>query len=122
MLRSSFWPAKLLWLRHTQPKLFARVAHWMSPAEWLQRELCGEARSSYAMASGTGLFNPATLRWDSGLLKRCRISPRKLNALGEKPLRSSARLGRRFPELREALWFPAIGDGAASNLGSGATK
>src|SRR6266478_4856016 len=34
----------------------------------------------------------------------------------------SARLARRFPELREALWFPAIGDGAASNLGSGATK
>src|SRR6266478_1919490 len=53
MLRSSFWPAKLLWLQRTQPKLFARAARWMSPAEWLQRELCGEARCSYAMASGT---------------------------------------------------------------------
>ncbi|HXI82521.1 MAG TPA: gluconokinase [Verrucomicrobiae bacterium] len=122
MLRSSFWPAKLLWLRRTQPKLFASVTHWMSPAEWLQREFCGDACCSYAMASATGLFNPATLRWDAGLLKRCRISPRKLNALSEEPLQSSARLGRRFPELREALWFPAIGDGAASNLGSGATK
>lgn len=29
---------------------------------------------------------------------------------------------RQFPELAGALWFPAIGDGAASNLGSGCTK
>ena len=122
MLRSSYWPAKLLWLRRTQPKVFTRVAHWMSPAEWLQRELCGEGRCSYAMANGTGLFNSSTLRWDARLLKRCRISPGKLNALGEEALRISARWARKFPELREALWFPAIGDGAASNLGSGATK
>jgi len=122
MLRSSYWPAKLVWLRRTRPKVFTRVVHWMSPAEWLLRELCGEARCSYAMASGTGLINPATLRWDAGLLKRCRISQRKLNALDEEPLRISTRCARKFPELREALWFPAIGDGAASNLGSGATK
>ncbi len=122
MLRSSYWPAKLLWLRSTQPKVFTRVAQWMSPAEWLQRELCGEARCSYAMANGTGLFNPTTLRWDAGLLKRCYISPKKLNALSEEPLRISTRWARKFPELRETLWFPSIGDGAASNLGSGATK
>ena len=30
MLRSSFWPAKLVWLRRTQPRLFAQVARWMS--------------------------------------------------------------------------------------------
>jgi gluconokinase len=122
MLRSSYWPAKLLWLRRTQPKVFARVSHWMSPAEWLQRELCGEARCSYAMANGTGLFNLATLRWDAKLLKRCHISPKKLNTLNEEPLRISVRWALKFPELREALWFSAIGDGAASNLGSGATK
>src|ERR1017187_3313683 len=122
MLRSSFWPAKLLWLRCTEPEFFACVARWVSPAEWLQRELCGDARCSYAMASGTGLFNPATLRWDAGILKRCRISQKELNTLSEEPVRISTRWGRKFPELREALWFPAIGDGAASNLGSGATK
>jgi gluconokinase len=122
MLRSSYWPAKLLWLRRTRPKLFARAARWMSPAEWLQRELCGDARCSYAMANGTGLFNLVTLRWDVRLLKRCRVSPGKLNALNQEPLRISTGWARKFSELREALWFPAIGDGAASNLGSGATK
>ncbi len=122
MLRASYWPAKLLWLRRAQPGIFARVSHWMSPAEWLQRELCGEARCSYAMASGTGLFNHSTLRWDTALLQRCHISSQKLNTLGEEPLRLSPRMKQKFPELHETLWFPAIGDGAASNLGSGATE
>jgi gluconokinase len=60
MLRSSYWPAKLLWLRRTRPKLFTRVTRWMSPAEWLHLELCGEAGCSYAMASGTGLLYVTT--------------------------------------------------------------
>lgn len=122
MLRSSYWPAKLVWLRRTRPQLFARVKRWMSPAEWLHRELCGEAGCSYAMASGTGLFNPSTLQWDADLLRRCRISLQTLHPLTEGPLLLSARFQRKFPGLRDALWFPAIGDGAAGNLGSGATK
>jgi gluconokinase len=122
MLRSSYWPAKLLWLRRTRPKLFARVDRWMSPAEWLHLELCGEAGCSYAMASGTGLFNVSTLGWDGELLRRCRLSPRELNPLAEGPLLLSAHAQREFPELRDALVFPPIGDGAASNLGSGTTS
>lgn len=121
MVRSSYWPAKLVWLRRTQPGLFARVARWMSPGEWLHLDLCGEAGCSYAMASGTGLFNPSPLQWDAPLLKRCRISPRRLNPLVDGPWLLSNRLSRQFPELRDALVFSAIGDGAASNLGSGAT-
>ena len=41
MLRSSFWPAKLLWLRRTQAPLFRKIKRWMSPAEWLQLQLTG---------------------------------------------------------------------------------
>jgi gluconokinase len=122
MLRSSYWPAKLLWLRRTRPNLFGRVARWMSPAEWLHVELCGEAGCSYAMASGTGLFGVSTLRWDAELLRRCHLSARELNPLLEGPLVLSAEARRRFPELRDALVFPPIGDGAASNLGSGTTS
>ncbi len=122
MLRSSYWPAKLLWLRRTRPKLFARVTRWMSPAEWLHLELCGEAGCSYAMASGTGLFNVSTLQWDAEILRRCRLSPQALNPLSEEPLVLSGHVRRKFPELHDALVFPAIGDGAASNLGSGTTS
>jgi gluconokinase len=117
MLRASFWPARLAWWHRTQPK--QKIARWMSPAEWLYAELIGESACSFAMASGTGLFNPATLEWDAEMLGVAGISACQLNAVSDAPL-SGAKSS--FAALREAQWFPAIGDGAASNLGSGAVE
>ncbi|MEO8350800.1 MAG: gluconokinase [Chthoniobacteraceae bacterium] len=122
MLRTSFWPAKLAWLQRTNGKVFARVKHWMSPAEWVQKVLVGEANCAVGMATGTGLFNPSKLEWDSGLLDRFNLSPQKLQPLSEEPSVVGGELAKAVPELRGVPWFPAIGDGAASNLGSGATR
>lgn len=123
MLRSSFWPAKLRWLRRTQPSLFRRVREWISPADWIMREICGVSGISHAMASGTGLYDPARLDWDPVLLEYCKITPAMLGTPGDTPLRATRRATlTRFPELDGADWYPAIGDGAASNLGSGATQ
>jgi gluconokinase len=74
------------------------------------------------MATGTGLFNPAKLTWDSELLKKCAISPEQLRTLGNEAVPVAGELAGIIPELRGIPWFPAIGDGAASNLGSGATR
>jgi gluconokinase len=120
MSRTSFWPAKLLWLRKTHPRLYAAAARWVSPAEWIQQRWCGNATVSLSMASGTGLLNGHTLQWDQPLLRRCNITSRHLNPLSEAPQLLRPNLTRRYPELRHAPWFPALGDGAASNLGSGA--
>lgn len=122
MLRSSFWTAKLTWLRAAEPELFARVARWMSVAEWLQLELCGAANCAIAMATGTGLFNPNTLTWDAEMLGRCGVNVGQLQSLSDDPQRTGAALAKELPELAETLWYPGIGDGAASNLGSGATR
>jgi gluconokinase len=121
MVRTSFWPARLAWLRRTQPKSFSQVPRWMSPAEWLYRELLdGEVNCSFSMASGTGLFNAHTLAWDAAMLERCELDETKLNPISESSS-ASLRSDKLFPELKNVPWFPAIGDGAASNLGSGAT-
>ncbi len=122
MLRASFWPAKLVWLQRAKPSLFKKVREWISPAEWLQRELCGEAFCAYGMATGTGLFNPTKLAWVPGLLERCRVTPDQLGQLGDTPTELQPAWAAKFPELAGVPWFPAIGDGAASNLGSGATR
>ncbi len=122
MIRASFWPAKLAWLQRTNRKLFTRVKHWMSPAEWVQKILIGEANCALGMATGTGLFNPSKLEWDSALLNRFDLSPDQLQPLGEEPTVVAGELANAIPELRGVPWFPAIGDGAASNLGSGATR
>lgn len=121
MLRSSFWPAKLLWMQRRDPELFKVVSHWISPAEWLQQTLTGEASCALGMATGTGLFNPSTLDWDPSLLDLCGLTPQQLLPLSDNPTPVSGSLARDFPELAGVPWFPGIGDGAASNLGSGCT-
>ena len=109
MLRASFWPAKLLWLRRTQPKLFRRVTRWVAPAEWIFEEIFGVRACSHSMASGTGLYDFAARNWDGELLEIVGLTNSQLN-----PLRDRV-------EAKGATIFPAIGDGAASNLGSGAS-
>lgn len=122
MLRSSFWPAKLHWIRRTMPGVFKRVKRWMSPAEWIQKQLCKSVTCAFGMATGTGLFNPTELLWDSELLETLCVSPDQLFPLCDDPADASQATIREFPALKDAKWFPAIGDGAASNLGSGCTE
>ncbi len=124
MLRASFWPAKLRWLARTKPRQFRRVARWQSPSDWLAGLYCdgGADACAYGMATGTGLFNPTTLRWEGDLATRSGIRPEQLCPLSEEPLVLSESTRKRFPALADARWWPAVGDGAASNLGSGATQ
>lgn len=122
MLRASFWTAKLRWLQRTQKRLFNRVRWWMSPAEWLQQQFCGGAHCAFAMATGTGLLDPTKLQWDEEMLEITGASPEKLLPLTDDPHVVEGAAAQRFPQLAGARWFPAIGDGAASNLGSGAVK
>jgi len=122
MLRTSFWPAKLRWLAKHQKRIFGRADRWMSPAEWIQQELCDESRCALGMATGTGLFNPSRNAWEQEFLEACHISESQLNPLSNEPSRITPKLAKALPQLADAAWFPAIGDGAASNLGSGATS
>jgi gluconokinase len=109
MLRASFWPAKLLWLRRTRPQLFRRVARWVSPAEWIFDQIFAVRACSHSMASGTGLYDFARRDWDEELLAVCRLTRSQLNLLRDEVAGDGLTV------------YPAIGDGAASNLGSGAS-
>jgi gluconokinase len=122
MARASFWPAKLLWLRKTNSGLFREVTRWVSPAEWIQERWCDGATVSLSMASGTGLLDGHALRWHRPLLRRCGLNETHLNPISDEPSVISKAKARRFPELASVSWHPAIGDGVASNLGSGATR
>ena len=116
MLRASFWPAKLRWLRRTDRRLFRKVARWVSPAEWIFEEIFGASGSSHSMASATGLYDLRTAIWHSALCEACEVELKKLGALAGVSLRSTTSL----QGMGEATVFSAIGDGAAGNLGSGA--
>ena len=120
-LHSSYWPAKLRWLAREHPAESARVARWGSFGEFLELNLFGEATTSVSMASGTGLFDQAAGRWDLEALAAAEVDAHQLFPLADRaePRRGlRAPWAGRWPALRTATWFPAVGDGAASNVGS----
>ncbi len=124
-LHPSYLPAKLFWLRQTAADLFGRVVRWVSPGEFLHLQLLGETVCGEAMASATGLYDQRARAWHGPILEALNISPADLSPLV--PIsRPSGSLRRehadRWPQLARAVWYPAIGDGACSNFGSGAGR
>jgi gluconokinase len=118
-LHSSYWPAKLAWLRATQPDTFERVRTWVSPGEFVQRRLLGDATASVSMASATGLLVQETCEWDEELAAELGVEG-KLPEIGDAPREGLTReWAERWPTLAAIPWFPAVGDGATSNLGAG---
>lgn len=115
---SSFWPAKLLWLRKERPGSFARTDLWLSLSDYLALKLCGLAVTSISMASGTGVFDQGRCDWDGELLRFLGVRRSQLPAIAHSPIELSATFANRWPRLRHALWFPSIGDGAADHIGS----
>jgi len=110
VLHPSYWPAKLAWLRRTQPETWAAAAHFVSFGEYLLARLAGEGPMSVSSASGTGLFALRTLDWDDDLLSVLELDRERLPPVTDEPV------GTAEP------WFPALGDGACANVGVGCVE
>jgi gluconokinase len=124
-LHSSYWPAKLRWLRRTDPDTFRRTTRWLSFAEYALGRLCQEeaGAATICMASGTGLLDVHAMIWDAEMLEVSGIDIDGLSPLVDlgPPGCLRADFANRWPALANARWFPALGDGACANVGSGAT-
>lgn len=121
----SYWPAKLLWLRNKRGELFRQATRWMSFSDFVSLQLFGDATTSVSMASGTGLVNQRTCEWDGELLAALGLSRAQLPPIassGNTHQRLRAAPALRWPLLERAAWFPAIGDGAANNIGAGCVR
>ncbi|HWQ13812.1 MAG TPA: gluconokinase [Roseiflexaceae bacterium] len=122
MLRTSYWPARLAWLRRTRPEVFRRAARWATLGEYLELRLFGRCRMSTSVASWSGLLDRRRLVWDAPLLAALGVPEERLSPLADASEPLAGLLpehAARWPALRDVPWFPAIGDGAAANLGSG---
>jgi len=120
-LHACYWPAKIRWLAQAHPEIAARTARYVSFSEYLHERLLGRAVCSLSMASGTGLLNIRTRAWDHELLDLLHLSPAHLPTLGDLPdsiQGLTSEFAGRWPALSRVPWFPALGDGAAANLGS----
>jgi gluconokinase len=123
-IHSAYLPARFCWLARTRPATFNTVQHWLSVGEYVLWRFLGVRRASYSVASWTGLLNRHTLTWDEEWLARLDLTAAKLSPLADvdQPLQGLIDpWATRWPALKNVPWFPAIGDGAAANLGSGCT-
>src|SRR5438105_5079575 len=122
VLHPSYVPAKLLWLSEARPEAYRATRRWMSFGEYLLLKLSGRAVASISMVSGSGLWNQNENDYDSGILSVLPIDRNQLASVQEmdKPLLElCAGYRSRWPEFAGAQWYPALGDGACNNIGSG---
>ncbi len=118
----AYWPAFLRWFARANASLFRHVSRWISIGEYVELKLFGEASMSYSVASWTGLLDRYRLMWDAPLLKALPVQIGQLSPLVDAgiPRQGLApEFATRWPALREVRWFPALGDGATANVGSG---
>ncbi len=119
---SAYLPAFFRWFARAKPELFRQVARWVTLGEYLELKLFGETSVSYSVASWSGLLDRRRLVWDQSLLAVLPVRAARLSSLTDPHV---PRLGlrpefaSRWPTLSRVPWFPAVGDGAAANIGSG---
>ncbi|HEX7144458.1 MAG TPA: gluconokinase [Gaiellaceae bacterium] len=104
-IHTSYWPAKLAWLAEERPEVFRSAHRFVSFCDYLYERLLGrEIPTSISMASPTGLVDLRTRTWDSELLETLDLAAERLPVISDAPVDS---------------WYPALFDGACSNLGAG---
>jgi gluconokinase len=119
---SSYWPAKLLWLAANRPAEFRATHSFLSFPEYLYLKLLGSPGASTSMVSATGLWDQNKSDYDPETLAALPIRREQLPdpaALDQSETQLRPEYRSLWPEFAKARWFPALGDGACNNLGSG---
>ena len=122
VLHPSYVPAKLLWLAENEPEAFQASKRWVSFGEYLYLMLFGKAACSTSMASGTGLWDQNRNDYDPELLELLPVRREQLaqpEEMDEPVCQLLPPFRQRFPLFDGIPWFPALGDGACNNVGSG---
>jgi gluconokinase len=126
-LHPSYYPARLTWLYSLPATASLKIWRWVSPSEYLLGQWFGVQAIdvSVSMASGTGLFMQESQTWDAELCAAIGLDPQLLSPIVDLDTPASGLLfeyATRWPALRDTPFFPAVGDGACGNIGSGCTN
>ena len=115
-----YWSAKVPFLR---AELGAgERLRFLGLPDYLRGILLGTDATSVSMASGTGLLDLTAQTWDTEAMELAGLAPdTELPVVDDTPVRLAPRWRDRWPALADARWTATLGDGAASNLGSGCT-
>jgi gluconokinase len=115
---TTYWTVKVPWLART---VRPAPSGYLGLAEYVTNALLGDPRASVSLASGTGLLELVSMRWLDEALALAGVDAEAIPELLEPDWtgKLDGKAARRWPALEGAVWHPAVGDGAASNLGAG---
>jgi gluconokinase len=122
VFHTSYWPSKLLWLHENRADAFARTTRWISFGEYLFLRILGVPASSTSMVSASGIWNQNSASYDEKMLSLLPIREDQLcgvEELDHAPERLLPKYRALWPLFDGIPWFPALGDGACNNVGSG---
>src|SRR5260221_7271506 len=102
----------------TQAHYTAQTTYWMSLGDYVLYRLTGERQVSVSAASWTGLLDRQQMVWEPRILEALALRPEQLSTISAQP-RYLTDTQSRWPTLAGIPWLPAIGDGAAANIGAG---
>jgi gluconokinase len=109
-------------LAANRPDEFRATHSFLSFPEYLYLKLLGSPRASTSMVSATGLWDQDASDYDPETLAALPVrrgqlaDPATLDGSEDQLLPEYRAL---WPAFAKARWFPALGDGACNNLGSG---
>lgn len=104
---------KIAWLKEFDLEIFFKTYKFISIKEYVWHHLTGEYGIDTSMASGTGLLNIHTLKWDEEILDLLQIQPEQLSTIYEVTHRAKGILDG-------FLYIIGGCDGPLANLGTGA--
>jgi gluconokinase len=100
-IHTSYWPAKLAWLAEEG----VRAAKFVGFSEYLYAQVLGrEVPMSASLASATGMVELHARAWDQELLAVLDVDAEQLPEISDEAVDG---------------WYPALLDGALSNVGAG---
>ncbi|MEP6755071.1 MAG: FGGY family carbohydrate kinase [Chthonomonadales bacterium] len=121
-IHPSYYPSRIKWAVKEFSIADTTSVKWASPAAFILSRLFGRLWESTSIASATGLFDQNANKWSKTI---CQTLVVETNNLPEVSNDNQPVIGLQmpfadqWPELNDIPWSQPIGDGAASNLGSG---
>ncbi len=122
---TSYAAPKLLWVRDTEPDLYARIATVLMPKDFIRYKLSGEKMTEVSDATGVALFDVKKRIWSKQLLDMFEIDPAMMPPVTESHEVSAHVSAQAAVETGLAAGTPIVGgsgDVAAAGLGAGAVR
>lgn len=118
---TGYLPPRFLWLKQNDPATFARVGRWSSLGGYVWRRLIGVITAGTSTAAWTGMLDRRRGTWDTTLCELVGVDVDQLSPIHSPshPLTPAVSVTRRWPALKDAVWFAPISDGHSQSIGAG---